>query len=190
MKDEMKLTDMDSIKAFSDPYKLKILNTFHRLGRPATSKEIADKMGEVPSKVYYHVKILEKHDIISLVYTKEINGIVAKYYEPTADSYIIDNQEYEEIMPNAPHIRNQYERVISNIFNDGKEQYIEAMREKKDTKRDGVICSDIVYLTDDEYLAFKEYIKTLSKVKDDNGNKGTKPYLLFSSIIDIKDKDR
>lgn len=189
MKDEMKLTDMDSIKAFSDPYKLKILNVFNRLGRPATSKEVADKMGEVPSKVYYHIKILEKHNIITLVYTKEINGIVAKYYEPTADSYVIDNKEYEEIMPNSPHIKNQYEQIISNIFDDGKEEYINAMREEGDKKRDGMVISDVVYLTDDEYLEFREYIKKISKKKDTTKTNDTKPYLLFSSIIDT-DNDK
>ncbi len=42
-------------------------------------------MGEVPAKVHYHVKKLESAGILKLQHTKEINGIVAKFYQPTVD---------------------------------------------------------------------------------------------------------
>ncbi|MGG4128046.1 winged helix-turn-helix domain-containing protein [Paenibacillus illinoisensis] len=76
------LSTIEEIKIYSDPYRIQILNMFNKQGRPSTVKEIADKLGEVPAKVHYHVKKLEKIGLLTIVSTREINGIIAKYYEP------------------------------------------------------------------------------------------------------------
>ena len=78
---------MKEIKAFSDPYRMMIMKQYYKLARPATVKQIADEMGEVPAKVHYHVKKLESVGILKLKHTKEINGIIAKFYEPTAQTF-------------------------------------------------------------------------------------------------------
>lgn len=57
--------------------------------KPATVKQIADKLGEVPANIHYHVKKLEKSNIVSLDHTEEIRGIIAKYYKPTAERFEI-----------------------------------------------------------------------------------------------------
>lgn len=93
MKNVKVLTTLDEIKSFTDPYRIIIMKHYFRLGKPATVKQIADEMGDVPAKVHYHVKKLEAAGILRLNHTKEINGIVAKYYEPTAKTYKIENQE-------------------------------------------------------------------------------------------------
>ena len=67
-----KLTTVERIRAFSDPYRLQIISTLRNFKRPATVKEISDEMGETPAKVHYHVKKLEKAGILVLVATKYI----------------------------------------------------------------------------------------------------------------------
>lgn len=93
MKNVKVLTTLDEIKSFSDPYRIIIMKHFFRLKRPATVKQIADEMGDVPAKVHYHVKKLVASGLLKLNHTKEINGILAKYYEPTAKMFHIENQE-------------------------------------------------------------------------------------------------
>lgn len=39
------LSTIEEIKIYSDPYRIQIMNMFHRQGRPSTVKEIADLMG-------------------------------------------------------------------------------------------------------------------------------------------------
>ena len=75
------LRSLEEVKALSDPYRFKILNCFYEMKKPATVKQIADKLGEVPANIHYHVKKLEKFDIVRLHHTEEIRGIVAKYYK-------------------------------------------------------------------------------------------------------------
>jgi predicted transcriptional regulator len=93
MKNVKVLTTLNEIKSFTDPYRIIIMKHYFRLNKPSTVKQIADEMGDVPAKVHYHVKKLETAGILRLNHTKEINGIVAKYYEPTARTYKIENQE-------------------------------------------------------------------------------------------------
>jgi len=93
MKNVKILTTLEEIKSFTDPYRIIIMKHYFRLNKPSTVKQIADEMGDVPAKVHYHVKKLEAAGILRLNYTKEINGIVAKYYEPTAKTFKIENKE-------------------------------------------------------------------------------------------------
>ncbi|MGL5244429.1 MAG: ArsR/SmtB family transcription factor, partial [Sarcina sp.] len=86
MRDVVSLTTLEQIKAYSDPYRLKIITFLRNNREAATVKEIADFFGEVPAKVHYHIKKLEKAGILELVRTKEIKGIIAKYYYLTAES--------------------------------------------------------------------------------------------------------
>ena len=43
-----------------------IMKQYYKLGKPATVKQIADEMNEVPAKVHYHVKKLESVGILKL----------------------------------------------------------------------------------------------------------------------------
>lgn len=86
----------------------------------ATVKQIADKLGEVPANIHYHVKKLEKFDVVRLHHTEEIRGIVAKYYKPTAERFEI--QCTEDIDKAARTlILGETQRMISNpmgsVFN-------------------------------------------------------------------------
>ena len=51
---------------------------------------MAVKLEEVPSKVHYHVKELERIGVVEIVNTKEKAGIVEKFYLPTADTFKVE----------------------------------------------------------------------------------------------------
>lgn len=96
MNSVMNLTTLEQIKAYSDPYMLKIITYLRNNQESATVKEIADFFGEVPAKVHYHIKKLEKAGILELVKTKEIKGIIAKYYYLTAESFNIEGNQIKK----------------------------------------------------------------------------------------------
>lgn len=91
MEKSKKLTSPDEIKIYSNPFRLKILSLFDSTNTPLNVKNMADKLGEVPSKVHYHVKELEKIGVMEIVEKKERSGIVEKFYLPTAELFYIDN---------------------------------------------------------------------------------------------------
>lgn len=182
-----------------DPFRLNIVQTFYEYDKPLTVKMVSDALGEVPAKVHYHVKKLEKHGILVLVYTKEINGIIAKYYEPTAEDFKIAGsgglgKHTKEFL------RNNVEIVLDKEFNDTKELFIKSLRlvakdkEKKDKKYHdksftGHLCSERVYLTEEEVKEFETFMQKFRKkinveLKNDPLRK---EYKLFMTLMEVLD---
>lgn len=122
VKEVKELKTAAEIKIYSDPYRLKILSTFMKLGRPATSKEVADAMGEVPAKVYYHVKKLESIGLIHIVETREINGIVAKYYKPFSGEVRLKQSEIEPALKKV--YLSETQKLIQEMYDQNKQKFL------------------------------------------------------------------
>lgn len=104
-----RLTSPNEVRIFSNPFRMKILSLFQFDIIPLTVKQMADKLGEVPSKVHYHVKELEKISVLEIVETREKSGIVEKYYFPTAENFLVDN-----IIKTSK----------TNVYEDGQDDFI------------------------------------------------------------------
>ena len=114
----MILKTTEEIKAVSDPYRLKILRVLSSYEEGATASMVAEEMEEVPSKVYYHIKKLEKVGVIEIVKTEVINGIVAKYYKKTADTFSIEGDKEEM---NNPLFLNETYKTIKSVYDESLE---------------------------------------------------------------------
>ena len=81
------LRDPREIKAFSDPLRLRIIRVL--LDRQATNQQIADELGEPPSKVFHHVRFLVDAGVIRLVETRISGRNVEKFYRAVARTFIL-----------------------------------------------------------------------------------------------------
>jgi len=192
MKDIKELTNIEEIKAISDPYRMQIISCFRKLDRPATVKNIADEMGEVPAKVHYHIKKLEKVGILKLIYTENIKGIIAKYYEVTARSFSIKHEDKEIENSVSQVFLGETEKFVHNTFNNSKDIFLGEIRKGKgsDNEIEGRIVTNTIYLTEEEAKKLKEYIVDFMNghsKKSELNNK--KEYHFFSSIINITSKN-
>ena len=77
------------IKAFTHPYRMRLIHVFRETRRPMTATEVARIIGDGPGRVHYHMRILEAAGIVAVVRTEMVNGIIARYYEPTARHYSV-----------------------------------------------------------------------------------------------------
>ena len=176
------LSSIEEIKAYNDPYRLKIYLNFTKIGRPATCKEIADIMGEVPSKIHYHMKKMEKAGILVLVYTKNVNGITAKYYEPVAETLTVENTYLDE---NSRKIMTgEVSKAISKVYNKAKDDFIlkyEKNENSEDSEKYKYTCMlTELYLTDEEAEKLLEFV---NKAKKKPEGKDKKSYSFFMSFI-------
>lgn len=184
MEKEKVLTTLEQIRIYSDPYRIEILFNFQKFDRPATCKEIADSMGEIPAKVYYHIKKMEKAGILNLVYTKNINGIIAKYYEPTAENFIIKQNFKDKDAVNTM-VGETYLNTISQVFEKAKSDFLNILQKDAENhyKGKGVLQYSDVFLTDDEAEELHEYIDKIIKEREHGKNKN---YRVFFSMIKNK----
>jgi DNA-binding transcriptional ArsR family regulator len=81
------IEDLASLKAISDPLRLRILLVFSD-DAPRTVKEIAAELGVEPTRLYYHIRILEKAGMIRVASQRMVSGIEEKTYEATASSWV------------------------------------------------------------------------------------------------------
>lgn len=168
MRKVKRLTTPKEIRVYSNPFRFKILELFYIDKKALTVKQMADILKEVPSKVHYHVKELEKIDVMEIVETKERSGIVEKFYLPTAEEFAIDNiirttnnNIYEDDQDDIMGI------VVKNAINDVN-KYRENINPEED---DGRTFSQLAgYLTPEETRELHdmcvEYIQKRKKRKN------------------------
>ncbi|HBX70399.1 MAG TPA: hypothetical protein DEH25_13735 [Chloroflexi bacterium] len=84
IEEEFLVTDLETIKIISDPLRVQILEHIGLTsdqGNLITVKELADTLDISPTKLYYHINLLEKHDLIRVAETRVVSGIIEKRYQ-------------------------------------------------------------------------------------------------------------
>ncbi|GAA4854496.1 ArsR/SmtB family transcription factor [Kitasatospora terrestris] len=84
---EREVSDVATLKAIADPVRLAILDALMRRDpEPQSVKELAAEMGETPTKLYRHIKVLEQTGLIMVAETRLVSGIVESRYRPAQRS--------------------------------------------------------------------------------------------------------
>ena len=79
---------LEQAKLLTDPFKLKLLERFAR--HPATTKQVADRMGEKAPRLYRHVDALVEEGLLELVRENPKRGTIERYYRTVADRFEVD----------------------------------------------------------------------------------------------------
>ena len=79
--DELIIDNLETLKVIADQLRKRIMEHFDR---PSTVKEVARKLGTSPSKLYYHVNLLEEHGLLKVTDTRIVSGIIEKQYQAAA----------------------------------------------------------------------------------------------------------
>jgi DNA-binding transcriptional ArsR family regulator len=86
---ERVIDDPAGFKVLANPLRLRILEQLSGEGR--TVKQLGQILGTQPTKLYYHVKLLEKHDFIHVTSSRMVSGIIERRYQATASSFAVDH---------------------------------------------------------------------------------------------------
>lgn len=76
--EEFIIQDLETLKVVADPLRLQIVELV--FDQPSTVKRIAKQLDLTPSKLYYHMNLLEKHGLIQIASKRIVSGIVEKSY--------------------------------------------------------------------------------------------------------------
>ena len=82
------IKDMETLRAIADPLRTQILELLVK--EPRTVKQVGEKLGLAPGKLYYHFNMLEKHGMIEVVETRQIANMLEKLYHATATEIELD----------------------------------------------------------------------------------------------------
>lgn len=80
--DEQIIEDLETLRVIADPLRLRIREL---MIEPCTVKQVAAVLGMPATKLYYHVNLLEKHNLIVVVGARVVSGIIEKQYQVSAN---------------------------------------------------------------------------------------------------------
>jgi putative molybdopterin biosynthesis protein len=82
-----RLNTFEQLKILSDQRRLSILQ--HLMSGPATLSQLGRSLGEQPSWVRHHLKILEAANLVELVEVKVSEGYIEKFYQSKARAFLL-----------------------------------------------------------------------------------------------------
>lgn len=113
MDDTLLVSDINTLKVLADGLRLKLydlVRSYSLAGELCTVKMLAETLGMPPSRLYYHINLMESAGLLKVAETRLVSGIVEKSYLATARRLII-NQESTGAADDLP------AGVISGVIN-------------------------------------------------------------------------
>jgi DNA-binding transcriptional ArsR family regulator len=107
------LRNLDQIKVLADPLRIRILEAFCE---ERTTKQVADLLGEKPTKLYHHVDALERVGLIALARTRQNRGTVEKYYLAVARTFRTDSRIFQPKGKGGSEKSAAIRQMVSTIF--------------------------------------------------------------------------
>ena len=170
--ERLTLTSLDQLRVVADPYRLNILRILNQ--RAATVKMLADQIGDVPGKVHYHVRELQRLGFIRLVSKQEKGGVIEKYYRVVAHRFEPDPSLLRIFDTDAdlPHhvtltsrVRDEFIAVTDQRLRDEQQANSEAA--------DTLVSLDVgdqFYLTEEQVRELHSFITTVLEDARKSGN--------------------
>jgi DNA-binding transcriptional ArsR family regulator len=117
------IADVATLQVVADPLRLRILEQLRR--EPQTVKQLAAALAVAQTKLYYHIKLLEERDLIRVVRTRVVSGIIEKQYGVTAYRLSV---ERALLSPSAPAPDEGLETFLSVVLDHTKGEIARGVR--------------------------------------------------------------
>lgn len=153
LQESFKIADLESLKAITHPLRLQLLE---RLKRPHTVKELAAALDTPPTKLYYHVNLLEEKRFIRVVNTQIVSGIIEKQYQAVARQYQID----DAMLSTATEDEGQVDALLSSFFTIAQREFQQSVRaglvnlKEKGQPHKGSLLRANLHLSEEQSRAF------------------------------------
>ena len=117
---ERVISDVETLKAISDPVRLRILETMVTAANEAwTVKRLAAALGTNPTKLYHHINVLEERELIVVAGTRVVSGIIETSYRIAQLSLRLDRA----LLSGAgADVRNSVHDVLAVIFDSVRDE--------------------------------------------------------------------
>jgi len=158
------IRDLETLKVITDPLRNQILEAF--LATPQTVKQVAEKLGLAPSKLYYHVNMLEEFGFIQVAETRLVANLVEKVYRASAAGIEIDRSLVSFATDTGKQAIN--ESAIS-ILDTTREDLLRSLQARSyqlnqgapEHPRPGILCRDTRRIPEARLAEFQERLQQL-----------------------------
>ena len=194
LEEEFIIENVEALKMVADPLRLQIMRS---LDKPHTVKDLAERLDVPATKLYYHVNQLEKHNIIRVVDTRIVSGIIEKHYQVTAKTYHVS----KSLLKSTKDLQEHMEVVLEAIFDTAKAELRESIQaglltvdEAVEKQQDGIIWHGNMNLSPEKFAELNGRLQSVleefdeaAREEDDKTNK--RSYGLVVTFYPIVNKD-
>ena len=160
--EEQVVDKLETLKVLADPLRSRIREL---MVKPTTVKEVAAKLDVPATKLYYHINLLEKNELIVVVDMKLVSGIVEKHYQISA--YRIRLAKH--LLATNPDSENEgFSLAMSSIFESAHSDLLRAAHDgavewNDDGERHKSLSVETgkMFLTEEQAAEFYAELKTL-----------------------------
>jgi DNA-binding transcriptional ArsR family regulator len=154
------IRDLAQVKILADPLRIRILEA---LCRERTTKQVAELIGEKPTKLYHHVDALERVGLIRLSRTRQNRGTLEKYYLAVARSFRADSSLFREAGSEGPEA-DTLRAMVSTVFENTSSELTEliaAGEAERVLKEEGLLSYVELRATEEEIDRLRSDLHTL-----------------------------
>jgi DNA-binding transcriptional ArsR family regulator len=117
------VTELAQIRALADPLRLKILGAL--TGVPRTTKQVAEVLGEKPTKLYHHVEALNRVGLVRLTDTRPNRGTTEKYFQAVADQFQVAGSA---LSPAESKASTAQQSMLTSILDTARNELLDCVR--------------------------------------------------------------
>lgn len=121
---------LEQAKLLTDPFKLKLLERFG--GKPVTTKQVADRMGEKAPRLYRHVDALVDEGLLELVEERPKRGTIERYYRTVAGRFEVD----PNLFSTSSGVADGALDMLRSVFRDTESDLVRIFDQLKDGEPD------------------------------------------------------
>ncbi len=121
---ERLVSDIETLKALSDPLRLRILETM--VARPEAAwsvKELATALDVPQTRLYHHVELLVERDLVRLASQRVVSGIIESRYRVAALSFRLDRR----FLSNDPVLHEAGRELLHTVFDSARDEVAAAL---------------------------------------------------------------
>ena len=123
---ERVISDVETLKAISDPLRLRILETMvSRRDALWTVKALAAHLEVPQTRLYHHVELLLERDLIRLASQRIVSGIIESRYRVAALSFRLDSSLLSGESASAQEASRD---LLRGVFDSSREEVADALR--------------------------------------------------------------
>jgi DNA-binding transcriptional ArsR family regulator len=122
---ELLVSDSETLKALSDPLRLRILEAMvARLDAPWSAKELAARLGVPQTRLYHHIELLLERGLIRAAGQRVVSGIIETRYRVAALSFRLDRR----LLSGNAELQDGGLEVLHTVFDTTREDLARALQ--------------------------------------------------------------
>jgi len=156
--EEMVISNVDALKVMADTNRLRILEVL--ADKPLTVKQVAKHLGISPTKLYYHVNLLEEHGFIVVTGSRIVSGIIEKKYRAAALSLKIDKAL---LSFSAGQMSESVDNLLSVVFEAARQDVRQGIKSgliklssEDHNENNSILGRTLTRMTPEQYKSFLE----------------------------------